>query len=49
MPNEVGGSLHGESAARRQAISELLFFASIGDIYRCRKITLGWGLNVSVD
>lgn len=29
-------SLHGETAAKRQAITELLFFASVGDLYRCR-------------
>lgn len=32
---EIGPSLHGESAAKRQAITELLFFASTGDIARC--------------
>lgn len=40
-------SLHGETAARRQAITELLFFASVGDLYRCKKIVASWGLNVS--
>lgn len=39
-------SLHGENAARRQAITELLFFASVGDLYRCKKIIHAWGLNV---
>ena len=39
-------SLHGETAAKRQAITELLFFASVGDLYRCRKITTAWGLQV---
>jgi len=24
----------------------LLFFASVGDLYRCKKIALGWGLNL---
>mmetsp|Transcript_18868 Transcript_18868/g.40627 ORF Transcript_18868/g.40627 Transcript_18868/m.40627 type:complete len:504 (+) Transcript_18868:214-1725(+) len=37
-------SLHGETAARRQAITELLFFASVGDLYRCKKITTAWAL-----
>lgn len=35
-------SLHGESAARRQAVAELLFFASVGDLYRCKKISVAW-------
>lgn len=39
-------SLHGENAARRQAITELLFFASVGDLYRCKKIIHAWGLNI---
>uniref|UniRef100_A0A7S0VEK4 Protein kinase domain-containing protein n=1 Tax=Polytomella parva TaxID=51329 RepID=A0A7S0VEK4_9CHLO len=39
-------SLHGENAARRQAITELLFFASVGDLYRCRKIIQAWCLNI---
>ena len=41
-------SLHGETAARRQAVTELLFFASVGDLYRCRKITAAWALQVRV-
>lgn len=41
-----GPSLHGESAARRQAITELLFFASIGDVARCKKIVGQWKINV---
>ena len=40
-------SLHGETAAKRQAITELLFFASVGDLYRCRKISTAWGLQAS--
>ncbi len=40
-------SLHGETAARRQAITELLFFASVGDVYRCKRIVSAWALNVS--
>ena len=46
--DEDHDSLHGETAARRQAITELLFFASVGDLYRCRKITTAWGLQASV-
>lgn len=39
--------LHGESAARRQAITELLFFASVGDLFRCRKISAAWRLTLT--
>lgn len=39
-------SLHGETAARRQAITELLFFASVGDLYRCKKISATWNLQL---
>ncbi len=28
-------------------IAELLFFASVGDVYRCKKIVSAWGLNLS--
>jgi hypothetical protein len=37
-----GASLHGENAARRQAITELLFFASVGDVNRCQRICRTW-------
>ncbi|KAF6260215.1 protein kinase [Scenedesmus sp. NREL 46B-D3] len=37
-----GASLHGENAARRQAITELLFFSSVGDVSRCKKICKTW-------
>ncbi|CAK0787626.1 hypothetical protein CVIRNUC_010848 [Coccomyxa viridis] len=40
-------SLHGAVAARRQATTELLFFASVGDIGRIRKICETWGINVA--
>jgi hypothetical protein len=40
-------SLHGESAAKRQAITELLFFASVGDLIRCKKICATWCIDVS--
>lgn len=40
-------SLHGETAARRQAVGELLFFASIGDLYRVKRIVAAWTLNLS--
>ncbi|KAG2500845.1 hypothetical protein HYH03_001606 [Edaphochlamys debaryana] len=45
-PGPEQDSLHGENAARRQAITELLFFASVGDLYRCKKIIHAWGLNI---
>lgn len=41
-----GASLHGENAARRQAITELLFFASVGDVLRCKKICKVWRIQV---
>ena len=34
-PADTAHSLHGAVAARRQAITELLFFASVGDRDRC--------------
>lgn len=34
-------------AARRKAISELLFFASVGDLKRCQRIIQQWNLQVS--
>ena len=44
---DVGLSLHGEGAAKRQATGELLFFASVGDVSRCSKLIQMWGLKVS--
>lgn len=41
-----GLSLHGQNAARRQAITELLFFSSVGDLYRCQKICSTWKIDV---
>ena len=40
-------SLHGAVAAKRQATTELLFFASVGDIGRIKTICETWGINVS--
>ena len=40
-------SLHGAVAAKRQATTELLFFASVGDIGRMKRICLAWGIDVS--
>ena len=34
-------------AARRKAISELLFFASIGDLKRCQRLCRQWNISVS--
>lgn len=45
--SRVGHSLHGESAARRQATMELLFFASVGDPERCRVICDTWAISVA--
>ena len=42
-------SLHGAVAAKRQATTELLFFASVGDIGRMKRICLAWGIDVSID
>ncbi len=39
-------SLHGAVAAKRQATTELLFFASVGDISRIQRICDTWGINV---
>lgn len=40
-------SIHGDTAARRRAITELLFFASTGDLARCQRIVRLWNLKVS--
>lgn len=40
-------SLHGDTAARRRAITELLFFASVGDVRRCQRIVRLWNLKIS--
>ena len=39
-------SLHGAKAARRHAITELLFFASVGDVKRCKRICEAWKVSV---
>ena len=41
----AGLSLHGQNAARRQAITELLFFASVGDLLRCQRICDAWKID----
>ncbi|KAL4856575.1 SUMO-activating enzyme subunit 2 [Chlorella vulgaris] len=40
-------SIHGDTAARRRAITELLFFASVGDVRRCQRIVRIWNLPVA--
>lgn len=45
-PRAPSLSIHGASAAKRQAATELLFFASVGDLDRCRAIAAGWDLDV---
>jgi len=39
-------SIHGETAAKRRAVTELLFFASVGDLARCQRIARLWKLKV---
>lgn len=37
-------SIHGEQAARRRAIGELIFFAGVNDLRRCRQIASTWNI-----
>jgi hypothetical protein len=46
--HHAGPSLHGDNAARRQAITELLFFSSVGDLARCQKICATWRIDVRI-
>eukprot|EP00892_Ulva_mutabilis_P004619 jgi/Ulvmu1/2529/UM138_0034.1 len=39
-------SLHGEQAALRRAVGELIFFAGVNDLHRCEKIVHAWGLKL---
>lgn len=41
-------SIHGEQAARRRAIGELIFFAGVNDLRRCRQIAQTWNIKVTV-
>lgn len=43
----VGPSMHGADAARRQAITELLFFASVGDLLRCQRLVKHFALDIT--
>jgi len=42
-----GLSMHGSEAARRQAITELLFFASVGDLARCKNLCDAFSIDIS--
>eukprot|EP00210_Caulerpa_lentillifera_P005600 g5357.t1 len=44
-----GHSLHGGGAARRHAIAELIFFASVGDLERCTRVVNNWNLTLADD
>lgn len=45
-PRAPGLSMHGEEAFRRQGMSELIFFAAVGDMQRCKKIAEKYKLEV---
>mmetsp|Transcript_9932 Transcript_9932/g.17884 ORF Transcript_9932/g.17884 Transcript_9932/m.17884 type:complete len:474 (-) Transcript_9932:2297-3718(-) len=45
--NDDQHTLHGDSAAKRRAVTELLFFASMGDLQRCKRIVQVWNLKVN--
>jgi hypothetical protein len=45
-PRAPGVSMHGEEAFRRQGLSELIFFAAVGDVARCRKVAEKYKLEV---
>lgn len=45
-PRAPGLSMHGEEAVRRQGMSELIFFAAVGDMQRCKKIAEKYKLEV---
>ncbi|KAK9861467.1 hypothetical protein WJX84_003285 [Apatococcus fuscideae] len=47
VPSADIHTLHGDNAAQRRAIGELLFFASVGDLRRCERLVKLWGLKVS--
>eukprot|EP00884_Botryococcus_braunii_P011890 jgi/Botrbrau1/20701/Bobra.0058s0030.1 len=46
-PHAPGLSIHGEEAFRRQGFSELLFFATVGDVLRCKKVAEKYKLDVT--
>eukprot|EP00798_Chlamydomonas_sp_ICE-L_P018141 gene18141-24581_t len=39
-------SIHDEQAARRGAVSELIFFAGTNDLRRCQKLVTQWNIKV---
>jgi len=45
LPNTF--SIHGEQAAKRRAIAELIFFAGVNDLNRCKQMCKTWNINVS--
>jgi serine/threonine protein kinase len=42
-----GASIHGSGAARRAAVAELLFFASVSDVGRCSRLCKRFDIDVS--
>lgn len=40
-------SIHGEQAAKRRAIGELIFFAGVNDLRRCKQIVSTWNIKVN--
>jgi serine/threonine protein kinase len=42
-----GASIHGSGAARRAAVAELLFFASVADVARCSRLCKRFDIDVS--
>jgi hypothetical protein len=40
-------SIHGEQAAKRRAIAELIFFAGTNDLRRCKQLAATWSINVT--
>eukprot|EP00882_Tetradesmus_deserticola_P012625 GHRQ01013380.1.p2 GENE.GHRQ01013380.1~~GHRQ01013380.1.p2 ORF type:complete len:120 (+),score=26.89 GHRQ01013380.1:214-573(+) len=40
-------SIHGEQAAKRRAVAELIFFAGTNDVWRCKQLAGTWSIDVS--
>ncbi|WIA29235.1 hypothetical protein OEZ86_011743 [Tetradesmus obliquus] len=40
-------SIHGEQAAKRRAVAELIFFAGTNDVWRCKQLAGTWNINVA--
>lgn len=47
--SRVGLNNSALQAAKRRAVQELLFFASVGDLRRCERITRLWHLEVRLN